>query len=195
VKRLGPFLAALLIVSLATAAPLAAGDPVERLTAFAVDLAAPTGRARTGTVDIVIERWSTDAERDRLFAALREGGTEALLEALQDIDRIGHLQSPGTLGYPLRFAHEIPLPDGGRRLLLATDRPISFLEARSQARTLEYPFAVIDIRLGPDGKGEGKLLPLAKVEAHSRHLVEIENYEIEPVRLTQVRDVSAGGGS
>ena len=193
--RLGTFATTLCLLSLSAAPPAAAGEPVERLTAFAVDLSSRTGGARSGTVDIVLDRWSTDAERDRLFAALREGGSDALLRALQDIDELGHIQSPGRLGYPLRFAREIPLPDGGRRLILATDRPIGFLEARAQTRTLDYPFAIIDIRLGADGKGEGKLLPLAKVEAHSKHLVEVENYDIEPVRLTQVRALSKGEGS
>ena len=192
--RSGTFATALLGLAL-SALPVAAEEPAERLTAFAVDLGGRVGSARSGTVDLVIDRWSTDAERDRLFAALREGGSDALLKELQDIDEIGHIQSPGHLGYPLRFAREIRLPDGGRRLILATDRPIGFLEARAQARTLDYPFAIVDIRLGPDGEGQGKLLPLAKVEAHSKHLVEIENYDIEPVRLMQVRDVSEGGGS
>jgi hypothetical protein len=192
--RSGTFATALLGLALA-ALPVAAEEPVERLTAFAVDLGGRVGSARSGTVDLVIDRWSTDAERDRLFAALREGGSDALLKALQDIDEIGHIQSPGHLGYPLRFAREVRLPDGGRRLILATDRPIGFLEARAQTRSLDYPFAIVDIRLGPDGEGQGKLLPLAKVEAHSKHLVEIENYDIEPVRLTRVRDVSAGEGS
>jgi hypothetical protein len=192
--RSGTFATTLLGLALA-ALPVAAEEPVERLTAFAVDLGGRVGSARSGTVDLVIDRWSTDAERDRLFAALREGGSDALLKELQDIDEIGHIQSPGHLGYPLRFAREVRLPDGGRRLILATDRPIGFLEARAQTRSLDYPFAIVDIRLGPDGEGQGKLLPLAKVEAHSKHLVEIENYDIEPVRLTRVRDVSAGEGS
>jgi hypothetical protein len=192
--RSSTFATTLLGLALA-ALPVAAEEPVERLTAFAVDLGGRVGSARSGTVDLVIDRWSTDAERDRLFAALREGGSDALLKELQDIDEIGHIQSPGHLGYPLRFAREVRLPDGGRRLILATDRPIGFLEARAQTRSLDYPFAIVDIRLGPDGEGQGKLLPLAKVEAHSKHLVEIENYDIEPVRLTRVRDVSAGEGS
>jgi hypothetical protein len=192
--RSGTFATTLLGLALA-ALPVAAEEPVERLTAFAVDLGGRVGSARSGTVDLVIDRWSTDAERDRLFAALREGGSDALLKELQDIDEIGHIQSPGHLGYPLRFAREVRLPDGGRRLILATDRPIGFLEVRAQTRSLDYPFAIVDIRLGPDGEGQGKLLPLAKVEAHSKHLVEIENYDIEPVRLTRVRDVSAGEGS
>jgi hypothetical protein len=63
---------------------------------------------------------------------------------------------------------------------------MSFLELRDQPRTVDYPFMVIDIRLKADGKGEGKLVPLAKINTDRDHIVEIENYASEPVRLTSV---------
>ena len=163
-----------------------ADKALERFTAFAVNMGRLRG-ATSGTVDIVIERWSTDAERKRLADALREGGTDALLDALRKIDdRTGYIRSGGGLGYPMRFAHEMPLPSGGRRLLLGTDRPVSFLESRSGIRS-QYPFMIIDIRLGADGKGEGRLLPLARVRVDPDNVVEIENYTAMPVRLTSVR--------
>jgi len=42
--------------------------------------------------------------------------------------------------------------------------------------------------LNKDGKGEGKLAPAAKIswDADTR-TIEIENYGMEPVRLTQVQ--------
>ena len=46
-----------------------AKDPVERLTAFAVDMStspdARSNQVRSGTVNIAIERWSTEEERKR----------------------------------------------------------------------------------------------------------------------------------
>jgi hypothetical protein len=167
-----------------------AKEPVERLTAFAVDMSNMAGRTRTGSVDIVIDRWSTDQERDQLLGALREGGSDGLLRALQKIkDPAGRVQTPGNVGYPLRFARETRASDGSRRIIIATDRPISFFEAVNRPRTSDYPFMVIDLRLRPDGKGEGKLMPIARITANEEHVVEIENYASEPVRLTQVREV------
>lgn len=167
--------------------PAAPADKaLERFTAFAVNMGRVRG-ATAGTVDIVIERWSTDAERTRLAAALREGGTDELLKQLRKIDdRTGYIRSGGSLGYPLRFAHQIPLASGGRRLLLGTDRPVSFLETRSERRS-QYPFLIIDIRLGADGRGEGRLLPLARLQVDPDNVVEMENYDAQPVRLTSVR--------
>jgi hypothetical protein len=164
-----------------------AAEPVERLTAFAVDMSNMAGARSTSTVDIVVNRWTTDAERDRLAGALRENGADGLLRDLRKVKEVGRISGDGRLGYPLRFAREIPLPNGGRRILIGTDRNISFLELVNQPRTVSYPFMVIDIRLGADGKGEGKLMPVAKITEDRDHIVEIENYASEPVRLMSVQ--------
>ena len=186
-------LAACAVGALVTvAAPDArAAKALERLTAFAVDMSNMAGRTRAGTVDIVINRWSTDDERARLLGALRENGSDGLLHELQKVkDPVGYIQTPGHIGYPLRFARQVPTADGGRRLIVATDRPISFLEAVNKPLTTDYPFMVVDIRLNARNEGEGKLLPLARITANEDHVVEIENYASEPVRLTSVREVN-----
>jgi hypothetical protein len=190
-RRTALFAVALLAASVAGSGSIGiAKEPVLRLTAFAVDMSNMAGRTRTGTVDIVIDRWSTDQERDQLLAALRESGSDGLLRALQKIkDEAGHIQTPGRVGYPLRFARQIPGPGGSRRIIIGTDRPISFFEATNRPQTSDYPFMVIDMRLGPDGKGEGKLMPIARITANDEHVVEIENYASEPVRLTEVHEV------
>ncbi len=173
----------------ATTGTLIAAKPIERLTAFAVDMSNLAMRTRAGTIDIAISRWSTPEERATLVSALREGGADALLKALQKMKEVGYIRTPQSIGYPLRFAQEIPTPEGGKRIIIATDRYVSFLEATNQPRSIDYPFMLVDIRLGPDGKGTGKLMPLAKVTMNADHVVEIENYASEPVRLTEVREL------
>lgn len=173
----------------ASTGTLLAAKPVEHLTAFAVDMSDMALRTRAGTIDIVINRWSTPEERTALISALREGGTDALLKTLQKTKEVGYIRTPESIGYPLRYARETPTPDGGKRIIIATDRYVSFLEAANQPRTMDYPFMLVDIRLSPDGKGTGKLMPLAKVTMNEDHVVEIENYASEPVRLTEVREL------
>jgi hypothetical protein len=181
---------ALTITAAASTGTLLAAKPVEHLTAFAVDMSNTAGRTRAGTVDIIVNRWSSDQERDTLRAALREGGTDSLLKALQKIkEPAGYIRSSGSVGYPLRFAREITAADGGRRIIVATDRPVSFLEATRSPRSMDYPFMLIDIRLDAQGKGQGKLMPIAKVTESEDHVVEIENYASEPVRLNEVREL------
>jgi hypothetical protein len=174
---------------LGLAAASRAADPIERFTAFAVDMSAQARPgARSGTIDIVINRWSTDAERKRLADALRENGTDSLLHELQKVkDPVGYIQTPGNVGYPLRFARKVTTSAGGERVLLGTDRPISYFEATNPGITTDYPFMVIDLTIGPNGEGQGRLMPLARVTANDDHVVDVENYTTEPVRLTQVK--------
>jgi hypothetical protein len=173
---------------LASSGAALAAKPVEELRAFAVNMSniSAGGGANAGPVDITIDRWTTDAERDRLVGIVKEKGADGLLDAIRKMDEIGRIQSGGSLGYPLRFAREVPLSGGGRRIIIGTDRRMSFLEVREQPRSVEYPFVVVDIRLNADGKGVGKLMPLAKINTDVDHIVEIENYASEPVRLTSV---------
>jgi len=168
--------------------PVRAADPVERYTAFAVNLNG--ARARTGSVDIGIERWTSDQERDRLMGSLKEGGNDHLLKDLRKAERVGFIRTANSIGYPLRFARSFDLPSGGRRILLATDRPVSFLEATSGGRSNDYPFLFIELRLDAKGEGEGKLLPLARIDWNEDNAVEVENWDNQPVRLTAVHKQS-----
>ena len=161
--------------------------PALRLRAFAVNLNTPA-RARTGTLDITIDRWSTPAEAARLRDILAEKGADALLEALQKMKpRAGVIQRTGQLGWDIHFAQQVVASNGSRRIVIATDRPMSFWEAANQPRSADYAFTLAEIRLGPDGKGEGKLVPAAKIDYDKEsNTLEIENYNTEPTRLSQV---------
>jgi hypothetical protein len=157
------------------------------MTAFAVNMSG-VGRSRTETLQIVIERWSTDEERKALVDTLVESGAEKLMDALQKIKpRAGYVRTTTSLGWDIQYAREFELPSGGRRIVFGTDRPMSFYELRNNTRSADYDFMLCEIRLGPDGKGEGKLATATKISYDKdKKQVELENYGIEPVRLTQV---------
>jgi hypothetical protein len=180
---------ALLLLALPlVASPVGAGDPpVLKLRAFAVDMSG-VGRAQAGTIDVTIERWTTDEELNTLKDELVEKGGESLRGALQKIKpRAGYINTSRTLGWDLQYARQTSYGDGARRIVIATDRPMSFWEVHDQPRSADYEFLLMEIRLGKDGKGEGKLVPLAKINYNEvSRTVEIENYGSEPVRLTKV---------
>ena len=76
------------------------------------------------------------------------------------------------------------LPEGGRRIVVITDRYIGFQEARAQPRTMDYPFTLIEMRVNKDGEGEGKMSVATKIAFDKKEKqVELENYSSEPVRL------------
>ena len=156
-----------------------------RLRAWAVDL---NNRARTNTIDIVIERWSTPEEIEKLRGILIEKGGDELLPALQKIKpRCGYTRTSNSLGWDLQFARETEMEGGTRKIVVGTDRPISMWEARNNPRSRDYEFSLAEIRLGPDGKGQGKAISKAKLSfSKEKNTLEIENYEREPVRLNEV---------
>ena len=182
------------VVVLTTLSPAAQAPPLPlRITAWAVNMS-NIGAGQTNTVDVVINRWSSDAEREGLITAFREKGPDKLLDALQDQKPVGTIRLPTSLGYDLRFARHFPLDEGGQRFILLTDRPIGFAEARNQPRTVDYPFTLIEIRVGKDGTGVGKLSYATKISYNKKdQVVELENYATEPIRLQNVRIESNKG--
>jgi hypothetical protein len=167
------------------AAQTASNSPRERFTAIAVNIS-NVGRTGATPLDIVIERWTTDEERDQLMAVFKELGPEKLLSALQKTKRVGSISTPGSLAYDLHYAREMPDPEGGRRIILATDRPMAFWEASNRPRTVDYPFTLIEMHVNKQGQGQGKLNIAAKLILNDNVLV-IEDYANQPVMLNDIK--------
>lgn len=178
-----PRVIAALLFATATLAAQTKGSP-ERYLASAID----PNRSATGQIEMTIERWSTDAERDRLMKVLMDKGPEKLLDALQDVKRVGFIRTPDSIGWDLKFARKTRLPEGNERVVLITDRPIGFWEAVNRPRTIDYPFTFIELRVNGEGSGEGKMSLATQIIADKENnIVTLENYDTQPVMLTQVR--------
>lgn len=161
-----------------------AKDPL-RFSCFAVNMQG----GMAGDVEVAIERWTTDAERQALLALVSQStdrNQDKLVTALQDVKpRVGFIRTPNSMGWDLKYAWESKLPDGKRQIVIATDKPVSFLAAARGSRTLDYMFSLIEMQF-PDGesKGEGKLLGQTSISVKNGRL-ELEIYGQEPTRLTQ----------
>jgi hypothetical protein len=173
------------VLSLAATPALAQG---ERFSATANNMSGVGRQGVIGPVDIILQRYSTEAERNRFLAALTERGPDALLEAFQKAPSIGRLGAPGRIGYEIRYAAEMPGEDGGRRIVIATDRRMSFMEAANRPRTVDYPFTVVQLNLDNDGKGEGRASIYAKIEVDKKNnAIVLEDFGIQPVTLMNVK--------
>ena len=182
-SRFTLLIAALVLASAPITTAQTKGEP-EDFTAVAIANNNLTSGA--GTVLMSVDRWSTDAERDRLVTILREKGPRALLDALQDTPSVGRIRTPDSLGYDLHYAYQMPAEDGGRQIVIATDRPIGFWEAWNNGRSVEYPFTVIQMRIGPDGRGTGTMSIATKIRAYG-NIIELEDFATAPVMLTEIR--------
>jgi len=187
-------IAAILAFSAAAMAQLPA-DKLE-ISAFAVNMS-NIATGTTANVQITVSSWSTEAERDRLVNTMTTKGADALLRELQKTPVKGRFRIPAArqpdphhlaLGLDLHYAWQEPLPEGGRRIVLATDRYIDIVEARNKPRTIDYPFSLMEIRVDKDGNGEGKMSVATKISFDKKkNVIELENYSSEPVRLQNVK--------
>lgn len=138
-----------------------------------------------GIVQILITRWSTDAEAVKFVETLRAEGAAALLDVLRDRPSVGTIRTPDSLGYDLRFAQQSRTDEGGRQIVIATDRPIGFWEEWYRPRSVDYPFTVIQMQIGREGKGRGTMSYAARIRAVGKR-IELENFSTAPVMLTEI---------
>jgi hypothetical protein len=182
----------LVVASLAATAPPAWSQAkhLEQFSAFAVNLqgAKPGDRSMSGVLQITIDRWSSEMERTELIESFTSKGQNGLLNTLEDMKPTGYIRLPTTLGYDLRFARESPLPDGGRRIILATDRRMTAQEVARGGLSLDYPFTIIELRVNKANMGEGRLSAFTRIQTNKKEqVIELENWGDAPARLTEVK--------
>ena len=144
-----------------------------------------------GVAEVVIERWSSDAERKSLVdllagTTLKTGGQDKLLRALQNVKpRTGFIKLPNSLGWDLRYSRDNVQPDGTRQIVIATDKPVSFAAAATAAESTDYPFTILEMRMGANNKGEGRMLARSAITTKDGRL-QLENYGNEPIKLSEI---------
>jgi len=137
-------------------------EPIEKFRARAFD----HPRGRTSNLDIVIYEWTTPEERQALLETFVEkGSSEALYDALGEVSVKGYLRlqetapararSASFADYDMMYAWSVEI-DGQRRIVLATDRPLGFLEVMSGFRSRDYNVSLVILELDAEtNKGQG----------------------------------------
>jgi len=177
---------AVLLMLLAVVAYAQTNGQPERFTANAVSTSPEYGTGQR-LVEITIDRWSPTSERQRLVTALQTKGSNELLKQLQKNRPVGRIRTPDSLGYDLRYAQQTPLPEGGRMIVIATDRPIGFWEATQRPRSFDYPFTVIEMKLDREGNGSGTLSYATRIVARENNVIELEDFATQPIMLNNIR--------
>ena len=91
------------------------------------------GPGSTMNLDIYIDSYTSDADTQEYAKLLIEGGSDALLKALEKAKSIGKVQLVRRVGFfDLKLIRSRPI-EGGRRIIGVCDRPIQFLEAYAGA--------------------------------------------------------------
>lgn len=129
------------------------------------------------TLRIMIDEYSTEEERNTLIQAFEKGKNEGLYNALRKLPARGRIQTPGTVGYELKFIRLIPnSPPGTRRIHIMADRPITIGESFAQSRSLDYSLSAVELDLNEvSQKSTGILLPLCEFKINKK----TKEFEIE----------------
>jgi hypothetical protein len=178
---------AALTTALGFSVPVLAADPNESFSARLVNFDEPAGRA-TGLLQVKVTRWASDADRDTLTAALMTDGQKGVLDALKKMPEAGVIHTPGTAGYPFKYARRLADPNGDEKLLVIIDRPIGFAEFRQGWQTVDYPFTILQMTVKAQGNGTGHLMAATKLAANSvTGDIAFEHYNASPALLQAVQ--------
>ena len=128
----------------------------------------------TTSIDIRISRYNTNEEIKNYAALLSDNGQNALRRRLEKED-VGRLSRVGSVGSPIAIARR--LQNGDKTIIrVVTTRHMSFNELRNSGRSVDYPYTMLELVLGQDGKGTGTAIGAAKIRFDKKkNLYEIES--------------------
>lgn len=140
----------------------------------------------TTTFTLTIDSYTPDDEVLRLTAVLKDGKQDALLRTLSNQKR-GRIQIGTNVGRDLNAVWVSKGEEGERKITGLSERWIGVFERRRGTRSIDYPYTYIELFVDEQGKGDGGMIPAARVRYIGDRTIEVENFEIYPARLTNVR--------
>ncbi len=134
-----------------------------------------TQLGRTFSVNIIINEFSTADDQKALLEAFNQKGNEGLVNALSKMKSKGRIAITGTLGYEVTYIRQFRQPDGSTKIRLATNRPITFGEAWSDSRSMDYNLSGLEIVASADKKhNTGTLFPACRFKLDKENHIELE---------------------
>jgi hypothetical protein len=120
-------------------------------------------------VTLNIYQFSTPADKQILVQAYEKGQNQGLVNALQRMKAVGHVEITGTLGNDCSFIKMIPTPTG-RKIIFVTNRQIRFGEAffDTQSQSFNLTAGIIEINDQDKSKSTGVLYPAAQLVMDSQ---------------------------
>jgi hypothetical protein len=139
-----------------------AGEKAETIEAQAMGTGTQMG-ANIG-VTLNINEFSTPADKQILVQAYEKGQNQGLVNALQRMKAVGHVEITGTLGYDCSYIKMIPTPTG-RKIIFVTNRQLRFGEAYfdTQSQSFNLTAGIIEINDQDKSKSTGVVYPAAQL--------------------------------
>jgi hypothetical protein len=167
------FLLAAALIATAVPAIFAQNKATETIDARAMGTGTQLGQ--NVSVKVTIYRYSTEADRQVLVDAFKNGQSKGLVNALSKMKSVGRIAITGTLGTDLSYIALIPSPTG-RKIRFATNRPIRFHEAYNAGPSTEYDLTVgeFDLNDSDKSKSGGTLYPASKLIINKQGQLQFE---------------------
>jgi hypothetical protein len=126
-------------------------------------------------ITLIIQDFSTMAERQTLVDAFQKGQNQGLVNALKKMRSVGHISITGTLGYDVSYIRLITTPTG-RKIRFITNRQISFAEAwtDSSSQSFDLSGGEIDLNDQDKNKSTGVLFPAAQLVIDKQGQLQID---------------------
>jgi len=149
--------------------------------------ASDAGLAGAAYVDIHIDKYSPDAERDAMLATLKSGGYTALLDAIKKAPAIGTVKV-GTETFVVRWARQQRSGENRRTISIVTDKPMLFVGGgQANAKPREgYDIAVVQFDMDDAGVGSGTMAAAAKIKPGGPNGFQIDDYADQPIKLVSI---------
>ena len=147
-----------------------------------------TQLGRTIGVTLIIYQYSTPEDRQILVEAFQKGSNKGLVNALERMKAVGHVNITGTLGFDCSYIVMIPTATG-RKIRFVTNRQIKFGEAYfdTQSQSFDLTAGEIDMNDQDKSKSAGVLYPAAQLGIDDQGQISI-NLLQNPWRLANIID-------
>jgi hypothetical protein len=169
-----------------------ARDKYETIDAQAFGTSTQMGQ--TIGITLNIYEFSTPADRVILVQAYEKGQNKGLVNALQKMKAVGHIEITGTLGYDCSYIRMTPTPTG-RKIVFVTNRQITFAEAftDSQSQSFNLTAGELDINDQDKSKSTGVLYPAAQLVLDKEGKLQLDLNQ-NPWRLVDLIDWKGTAG-
>jgi hypothetical protein len=145
-------------------------------------------------VTLNIYEFSTPADRATLMQAYEKGQNQGLVNALQKMKAVGHVEITGTLGYDCAYIKMTQTPTG-RKIVFVTNRQIRFGEAffDTQSQSFNLTAGVLELNDQDKSKSTGLLYPEAQLVLNKEGQLQLDLNQ-NPWRLSDLLDWKGTAG-
>jgi len=142
-------------------------------------------RTVSRTFTMIINRRTSEADATMYLQTLQRGGQDDFSRQIES-NELGRFSFDGQTGLPIN-AVLVDQDGDDTRIRVVFKRWIGFGELRRGARSTDYPFTYVELRIDQNGRGDGMIIPAARVRARGSNTLEFEDFGTFPGRLMGVR--------